>query len=153
MLTPPYGNRNCTYYREVFPPQWLDQQGQPMLVPSEDVASWVAWQAAGQQQQQPHLHDLQQLQQQLSGQPMQEDPVASHSTDSDSSSGEGGGAVLGRPPPLQQQQQDALRYPDALGQGDDGREDIIVGLEVWKEPADFHVARGTYIGQRVTADK
>jgi hypothetical protein len=44
-----------------------------------------------------------------------------------------------------------LRYPDALGHGEGGREDIIVGLEVWKEPADFHVARGTYTGQRVTA--
>lgn len=143
VLTPPYGNRNCTYYREVFPPQWMDEQGQPVLVPSEDVASWVAWQAAGQQQQQQPQH---QQPQQL--QPLQALDHTAHmqspgSTDSDSSSGGsgGGGGEHGQ----------ELRYPDALGQGDGGREDIIVGLEVWKEPADFHVARGTYTGQRVTA--
>lgn len=138
VLTPPYGNRNCTYYREVFPPQWMDQQGQPMLVPSEDVASWVAWQAAGQQQQQqqPSSPQLQQLQQQFHGH-MQQAP----STDSDSSSGGGSNGMLS---------QQELHYPDALGQGEGGREDIIVGLEVWKEPADFHVARGTYTGQRVS---
>lgn len=129
VLTPPYGNRNCTYYREVFPPQWMDQTGHPMLVPSEDVASWVAWQAAGQQQQQqPGSPVAAALQQQGQQAP---------STYSDSSCGGGG-------------QQQVLHYPDALGQGDGGREDIIVGLEVWKEPADFHVARGTYTGLRVT---
>lgn len=140
VLTPPYGNRNCTYYREVFPPQWMDQQGQPTLVPSEDVASWVAWQAAGQQQQpqQPLSPQLQQVQQQFQGH--MQDQAAS--CDSDSSSGGGSGGMLS---------QQALHYPDALGQGEGGREDIIVGLEVWKEPADFHVARGTYTGQRVTA--
>lgn len=134
VLTPPYGNRNCTYYREVFPPQWMDQTGQPMLVPSEDVASWVAWQAAGQQQQQqqpgsPMAAEVQQ----------QQGQQQATSTDSDSSCGGGGG-----------QQQQVMHYPDALGQGDGGREDIIVGLEEWKEPADFHVARGAYTGQRVT---
>jgi hypothetical protein len=35
------------------------------------------------------------------------------------------------------------------GFGVEGRDDIIVGLEVWKEPSDFHVARGLYTGQRV----
>lgn len=142
VLTPPYGNRNCTYYREVFPPQWMDQTGQPNLVPSEDVASWVAWQAAGQQQQQPGspAAAAAALQQQQGQQPLQQQHQAP-STDSDSSCGGGGG---------QQQQQQVMHYPDALGQGDGGREDIIVGLEVWKEPADFHVARGTYSGLRVT---
>jgi hypothetical protein len=137
VLTPPYGNRNCTYYREVFPPQWMDQQGQPTLVPSEDVASWVAWQAAGQQQQQPSSPP--QLQQQFQGDMQDQGP----SPDSDSSSGGGSGGMLS--------QQQVLHYPDALGLGVGGREDIMVGLEVWKEPADFHVARGAYTGQRVTA--
>jgi hypothetical protein len=141
VLTPPYGNRNCTYYREVFPPQWMDQTGQPNLVPSEDVASWVAWQAAGQQQQPGSpAAAAAALQQQQGQQPFQQQQQAP-STDSDSSCGGGGG---------QQQQQQVMHYPDALGQGDGGREDIIVGLEVWKEPADFHVARGTYSGLRVT---
>lgn len=141
VLTPPYGNRNCTYYREVFPPQWMDPQGQPTLVPSEDVASWVAWQAAGQQQLQaqepPHLQQLQQQQQHV------HEEQALHGSDSDSSSGGGSNGTL--------RGQQVLRYPNALGQGKGGREDIIVGLEVWKEPADFHVARGTYTGLRVSA--
>lgn len=120
VLTPPYGNRNCTYYRELFPPQWMDALGQPSLVPSEDVANWVAWQQAGQQQQQ---------QQQSHGafsSLMQASPPAAVA------------AVAG------------LHYPAAASQGN-GQEDIVVGLEVWKEPADFKVARGSYSGRRVTS--
>ncbi|KAF6259325.1 hypothetical protein COO60DRAFT_1014637 [Scenedesmus sp. NREL 46B-D3] len=126
VLTPPYGNKNCTYYREVFPPQWMDAQGQPALVPSEDVANWVAWQQASRQQQQqqqdcstaaPGLDDQQQQQQQAAA------------------------ADRG----FAQQ-----HYSNAAGGfGVEGRDDIIVGLEVWKEPSDFHVARGLYTGQRV----
>jgi hypothetical protein len=121
VLTPPYGNRNCTYYRELFPPQWMDALGQPSLVPSEDVANWVAWQQAGQQQQQQ--------QQQSHGafsSLMQASPPAAVA------------AVAG------------LHYPAAASQGN-GQEDIVVGLEVWKEPADFRVARGSYSGRRVTS--
>ncbi|KAF8065928.1 PEX12 [Scenedesmus sp. PABB004] len=120
VLTPPYGNRQCTYYREVFPPQWLGADGRPALVPSEDVASWVAWQhpqaqaqAPSQQEQQEQQAQLQQQQQQQGG---------------GTAGGGGGGA----------------------GFGVAGRDDIVVGLEAWREPADFHVARGLYTGQRVT---
>jgi hypothetical protein len=128
VLTPPYGNRNCTYYREVFPPQWMDEQGQPALVPSEDVANWVAWQQASRQQQQQQ--DCSQA-----------------------------AAAAGAPDAQQQMQQQAAaaargfmqqQYPSAAGGfGVEGRDDIIVGLEVWKEPSDFQVARGLYTGQRV----
>jgi PCO_ADO len=104
VLTPPYGDRNCTYYREVFPPQWLDAAGQPALVPSEEVAAWVAWQQASDDTGELHVSEQQQQQQ----------------------SGQGG------------------RFGVA------GRDDIMVGLEVWREPADFHVTRGTYTGQRLT---
>lgn len=105
MLTPPYGNRNCTYYREVFPPQWMDTHGQPTLVPSEEVANWVAWQ-----------------------QHSRRDGLQSNGV---------GSCDVGR------------QYPGSGGFGVEGKEDIIVGLEVWKEPSDFHVARGLYTGQRV----
>ncbi|WIA17338.1 hypothetical protein OEZ85_014201 [Tetradesmus obliquus] len=133
VLTPPYGNRNCTYYREVFPPQWMDESGQPALVPSEDVASWVAWQQASRQQQQQQDCgaaasglDPQQQQQQQQQQLMQQQAAAAARN-------------------FAQQQ-----YPSAAGGfGVQGRDDIIVGLEVWKEPSDFHVARGLYTGQRV----
>jgi len=49
VLTPPYApncGRDCTYYREVFPPQLLDDAGHPLLMPSNDAAAWVRWQAA-----------------------------------------------------------------------------------------------------------
>ncbi|GBF92614.1 hypothetical protein Rsub_05228 [Raphidocelis subcapitata] len=49
VLTPPYApaaGRDCTYYREAFPPALLDAAGRPLLAPSEDVAGWVRWQAA-----------------------------------------------------------------------------------------------------------
>lgn len=140
VLTPPYGNRNCTYYREVFPPQWIDQQGHPSLVPSEDVASWVAWQAAGQQVDEQQSPDLQQQQQVEMAEHQTQLQSGPSSSASDSSSG--GSALEEHPSKV-------LHYPDALGRGEGDREDIIVGLEVWKEPADFHVARGTYTGQRV----
>lgn len=116
MLTPPYGNRNCTYYREVFPPQWIDGQGRPTIVPSEEVASWVAWQQAGRQ------HDV---------------------NNGAAAAGAGNGAGQ------------SSKYPGVHGMREVegvGGEEVIVGLEVWKEPSDFHVARGLYTGQRVACD-
>jgi hypothetical protein len=47
VLTPPYApacGRDCTYYREVFPPALVDEAGRPMAVPPDQVASWVRWQ-------------------------------------------------------------------------------------------------------------
>jgi hypothetical protein len=140
VLTPPYGNRNCTYYREVFPPQWVDEAGTPVLVPSEDVASWVAWQAAGQaQQQQQQRSQGPDTQPAAAGQQQQQQPAVSMDCTSSSSSGDS----------HDHHSSPVLQYPSAVGEGDGGREDIIVGLEVWREPADFHVARGTYTGARV----
>jgi hypothetical protein len=105
----------------------MDSAGQHVLVPSEDVASWVAWQAAGAAPPPPPPQlQQQQLQQQQQALPP---PQQQHP-----SGGSG--------PP-------SVEYPSAMGVGEGGRQDIIVGLEVWKEPADFHVARGTYAGQRV----
>jgi hypothetical protein len=47
VLTPPYApaaGRDCTYYREVFPPALLDAAGRPLMLPSDDLVSWVRWQ-------------------------------------------------------------------------------------------------------------
>jgi hypothetical protein len=43
VLTPPYAPKNgrdCTYYREVFPPMLMGSNGQSLLVPSEQVGKW-----------------------------------------------------------------------------------------------------------------
>lgn len=119
VLTPPYGTRNCTYYREIFPPQWLDAQGRPTIVPSEDVASWVAWQQAGSRQQD-------------GGQELAAELNNGASAESNGISSRYSGI-------------NGVANGESCCGGD-----IIVGLEEWKEPTDFHVARGLYSGQRVS---
>lgn len=51
MLTPPYApkdGRDCTYYREVFPEQLLDDDGNPVKHPAEAISSLTAqWQSLG----------------------------------------------------------------------------------------------------------
>ena len=45
VLTPPYAPKNgrdCTYYREVFPPMLMGPDGQNLLVPSDQVSSLQA---------------------------------------------------------------------------------------------------------------
>eukprot|EP00878_Enallax_costatus_P014583 GHUV01015254.1.p1 GENE.GHUV01015254.1~~GHUV01015254.1.p1 ORF type:complete len:288 (+),score=73.46 GHUV01015254.1:838-1701(+) len=129
VLTPPYGNRNCTYYREVFPPQWTDAQGRPTIVPSEEVASWVAWQQTGKQQ------DLE-----PPGLDVSNNSAGLPSGVAHGGLGNGVSSRNGRFSGI-----DGVKD----GQGLSG-EEVIVGLEVWKEPSDFHVARGLYTGQRVS---
>jgi hypothetical protein len=54
VLTPPYApacGRDCTYYREVLPPQLLGDDARPLAVAADQVTTWVRWQQQQHQQQ------------------------------------------------------------------------------------------------------
>ncbi|KAI8477131.1 MAG: cysteamine dioxygenase, partial [Monoraphidium minutum] len=123
VLTPPYApacGRDCTYYREAFPPQLLDDAGHPLLMPAEDVAAWVRWQQAAR-----------------GGGAPPAPPLPPRRSSSGSSGG--GDADMGDAA--------AAAHPwAALGGGEQG---LVMGLEATPMPQDFLVDRGVYRGKGV----
>jgi hypothetical protein len=129
VLTPPYApncGRDCTYYREVFPPQLLDAAGRALDVPAEQVAPWVRWQQTG--------------------------GGGGAAADGNGRREEGreGEREEERRPPGSPTQPWAMGGPgkhpwQAFGKS------MVVGLEAVPMPADFVVDRGTYKGKGVSS--
>lgn len=182
VLTPPYApscGRDCTYYQEVFPPQLLDDQARPLMVPSEQIVSWVRWQQAQHEQSPPQ----QLLQQQEQQQEQQQKQQAKEQEQEQQLWRKQQAASTGAEEQQQQQQADDQGYegrqqtgivsngqPPAAqnGSGPHAKADcfsnqhpwqllgtqlpvqgMIVGLEPVAMPIDFVVDRGVYRGRLV----
>lgn len=131
VLTPPYApacGRDCTYYREVFPPQLMDGRGRPLLVPAEEVAAWVRWQQA--------------------------QPAARRGPSADGWQAGGGrrscdgdGDSVLEDAPMTPTEAGGPRHPwHSCGTAAQG---MLLGLEAVSMPSDFVVGRGVYRGRGI----